>query len=327
MKKKEFIITIDTEGDNLWNRATTKKGIREISTENARYIERFQVLCRKYDFYPTYLVDYEMIMDNDFVARLKRWSGAGECEVGMHMHAWNTPPIVELPFYSFGHNPYAGEYSHEILREKLILMTELISEKIDVAPKSHRGGRWYIDDWYVDELIKLGYEVDCSITPGVSWRNARGNKIYGPDYSNYSMKSFCMNNGLWQVPPTIIAPSINKRIQLLKERPYDYEEIMNSRIWLRPNGNNIEDMLYIVKKQNKGSNDYLEFMIHSSELMPGGSPTFKNEEEIEKLYEDLELLFEYIKKNYYGVTLYHYVRRLKNNNKYLSLGDMTNELY
>lgn len=311
MKKKTFIITIDTEGDNLWDRATTKKGLREISTENARYIERFQTLCRKYNFYPTYLVDYEMIMDDDFVSQLKWWSDNEECEVGMHMHAWNTPPIDKLPFYSFGHNPYAGEYSKEVLSEKMKLLTELISEKIGIEPKSHRGGRWYIDDWYIEELKKLGYEVDCSITPGVSWKKTRGNKIYGPDYSNYSMKSFRMNNGIMQVPPTIIAPSLMKRIRLVKEKPYEYEEIMNSRIWLRPNGNNLEDMLYIVKNQKNSSNDYLEFMIHSSELMPGGSPTFKNEEEIKKLYNDLEVLFESIKEHYYGITLYHYAKKTR----------------
>jgi hypothetical protein len=37
----------------------------------------------------------------------------------------------------------------------------------------------------------------------------------------------------------------------------------------------------------------LEFMIHSSELMPGGSPYFRNRPDIERLYSDLDLLLSH----------------------------------
>ena len=47
-------------------------------------------------------------------------------------------------------------------------------------------------------------------------------------------------------------------------------------------------------------------MIHSSELMPGGSPTFKSEEDIEKLYHDLEIIFERISKGFEGATVSEY---------------------
>src|SRR5512144_2975448 len=46
-----FLITIDTEGDNLWSRP------REITTGNARYLPRFQALCEKYGLKPTYLTN------------------------------------------------------------------------------------------------------------------------------------------------------------------------------------------------------------------------------------------------------------------------------
>lgn len=47
---KHFIITVDTEGDNLWE---YKKGT-PIGTENAKYLPRFQSLCEKYGFKPVY---------------------------------------------------------------------------------------------------------------------------------------------------------------------------------------------------------------------------------------------------------------------------------
>lgn len=45
---KYFIITIDTEGDNLW---TYKKG-NQVGVENIKYIPRFQELCNKFGFKP-----------------------------------------------------------------------------------------------------------------------------------------------------------------------------------------------------------------------------------------------------------------------------------
>ena len=58
------------------------------------------------------------------------------------------------------------------------------------------------------------------------------------------------------------------------------------------------------------------FMIHSSELMPGGSPNFKDEKSIEDLYNETEKLFKYAKsKGYIGITLReYYERKIKNDN-------------
>ena len=49
---KKFLISIDTEGDNLWNWEYGK----EITTENSLFVPRFQNLCEKYGFKPTYLI-------------------------------------------------------------------------------------------------------------------------------------------------------------------------------------------------------------------------------------------------------------------------------
>jgi hypothetical protein len=48
---------------------------------------------------------------------------------------------------------------------------------------------------------------------------------------------------------------------------------------------------------------HTEFTLHSSELMPGGSPSFRNSMDIERLYEDLEILFEELSTWCRGMTL------------------------
>ena len=318
MNNKYFIISIDTEGDNIWKRVTTASGMREIQTENAKYILKFQRLCEKYHFKPTYLVNYEMAKAEPFVSQAKEWQSDGKCEIGMHMHAWNTPPIYNLPFNRKGHNPFAGEYSRRILWKKLSTMTEMLEDTFGERPTSHRGGRWYIDPWYIHALIKLGYRVDCSVTPGINWNKTIGNTMYGPDYSNFprdayfmdrkklhkSVKQSRMPDAILQLPPTIINMPLSDKIEKMLRKPLEIKEIAKEKVWLRPNGVNLNEMLYIVKKT--GNRDYIEFMLHSSELMPGGSPSFRTERSIEKLYSDLSCLFSEIGRVRRGITLVEY---------------------
>ena len=94
---KKFIITIDTEGDDLWTKKITRQGLKEITTTNAENLERFQLLCEKYKFIPTYLVNYEMSQSEPFQQLGRSASMSNKAEIGMHMHAWNSPPIEHLP--------------------------------------------------------------------------------------------------------------------------------------------------------------------------------------------------------------------------------------
>ena len=73
-------------------------------------------------------------------------------------------------------------------------------------------------------------------------------------------------------------------------------------------------MKQICKNAFLGSNqDYVEFMVHSSELMPGGSPYFKDERSINQLYIDLEELFTYVKHlGFEGITLNEYYNKINN---------------
>lgn len=55
MTKKPFLITIDTEGDNLWGRNAGAATVR-----NAEHLPRFQELCGRFGFKPTHLTNREM---------------------------------------------------------------------------------------------------------------------------------------------------------------------------------------------------------------------------------------------------------------------------
>lgn len=318
MKKKNFIITIDTEGDNIWQ---WKYG-DNITTENAKYLSRFQNLCEKYGFKPVYLTNYEMACDKHFVSMAKNALNSKTCEVGMHLHAINNPPILELNNITCPENfPYLLEYSKEAIVEKISFLTEKLKNTFNTDIVSHRAGRWNINDYYLDLLIENGYKIDCSITPGLSWHNTLGMtpKSYGADYSKdkVCVEKYYNNKDeyLYEVPVTIL-----KTNALIKPDTFTLKNILRStkhcitghNIWLRPSLHNFECMKYVLKQINNDINqDYIMFMLHSSELMPGGSPNFKTAESIEILYRNIEKIFQIAVLNYKGVTLAEYIDGLE----------------
>jgi coenzyme F420-reducing hydrogenase alpha subunit len=76
-----------------------------------------------------------------------------------------------------------------------------------------------------------------------------------------------------------------------------------------PNGRNIKTMLQIVEMARAQQRPYIEMAIHSSELMPGGSPTFVTEASVEKLYADLEAVISAATTTFTGSTLSAYRER------------------
>ena len=309
MKKKPFIITIDTEGDNLWD---YKLG-NPITTENAKFLRRFQQLCDKYGFKPTYLVNYEMANSKDFVDFAKETLSYGGCEIGMHLHAWNNPPEFSLKERDDGCKsglPYITEYDVKSIKQKIDALTTIIRDRIGVIPVSHRAGRWAMNEIYAKALEESGYKYDCTVTPLKSWKDCPGysDSSYGNDYSKETNRIASLHRTDIKEFPfqgyknhRIKIENIHSVRSFIKNIFYAWKR--NEVIYLRPNGHNLNDLLYIVKKNSKSSQKYLMFMLHSSEFMPGGSPTFTNSDKIEKLYSDLSKLFNLIAQKYYGATL------------------------
>ena len=62
-------------------------------------------------------------------------------------------------------------------------------------------------------------------------------------------------------------------------------------------------MLQVVRRAHREECSYVEFMLHSSEFMPGGSPTFPGEREIDTMYGHLEELFAESSRYFAGATL------------------------
>lgn len=298
-----FLITIDTEGDNAWARP------REITVHNALCLPRFQALCDRYGLKPTWLVNYEMAVSPVFREFGRDVLARGAGEIGMHLHAWTTPPLQPLTSDDLHHQPFLAEYPEALLREKVRIMTGTLEETFGVKMRSHRAGRWKLDSVYARALAELGYQADCSVTPGVNWKHHLGDPAGagGADYRGYPTRPYWLDldrldhpgrSSLLELPMTVVDP-YPKWVTALRDgfAPGTFAKRLFGKVfpgplWLRPDGRNRRQMVSIVERAAAAGEPMVEFMIHSSEFMPGGSPYFPGEREVELLFDDLAALFE-----------------------------------
>jgi hypothetical protein len=81
---------------------------------------------------------------------------------------------------------------------------------------------------------------------------------------------------------------------------------------LVPNGRNFRHMFGLLDAPVQDRRDHVEFTLHSSELMPGGSHNFPTESSIESLYEHLSEFFSRVSNHFSGMTLAEYYTRFVN---------------
>lgn len=318
-----LIITIDTEGDNAWDR----KGY-ENSTKNARFLPRFQELCDSFGYKPTYLTSYEMAKDEFFIEFAADTLKRGACEVGLHPHPWNSPPEYKLTCDDMALHPYLIEYPENIIREKIKIHTELLEARLGTKMYSHRAGRWAFNSVYANVLCEFGYKVDCSVTPYekeiLPGRfGSEPVRVTLPDYSTFPSEPYFLDESdisqpgslpLLEIPVTII-PNYGRILSavyynLIPKGIYRrlFRRILGTPVkWFRPLRRRPSGLMQVAKRKIRDNSDYIMFMLHSSELMPGGSPQFRNEKEIDKLYEDIHRIFQWLyDRNVTGATCYEF---------------------
>lgn len=305
----KFIITVDVEADNQWKSNNN-------SLLNIPHLVKFQSLCEKYSFIPTYLVSYEVAQDQKSVDILKSISRDKKAEIGAHFHPWTVPPIDE------DQKKYPSDLSDDILKDKLKKLTDILENSFGMKMTSYRAGRWGFDERQAKALKDLGYLVDCSVTPKINWKSI--NKEEGaPDFREYTSKPKRIFEGLWEVPTTILFTGILKNENSFFAKIFNrmddslLKKIFNKLFfqikWLRIfQSSNKRDWKKIYKSAKKNNLPVLVFMIHSSELMAGGSPYAEDDLEVEKIYSNLEAMFKFFsEQDVEGISLSNFVKNIK----------------
>jgi len=321
-----FVITLDTEADDQWARPVPR------TTRNIAFIPRFQELCRRYAFPPTYLCTYEVCAAPEFDQVLRPLHERGDAEIGAHLHPWSTPPFDERWDDTTEGCAYPSELPPGLVARKLEQLTTLIAAKNGRSPTSYRAGRWGLSASHIPILLRLGYIVDCSVTPLVEW-NDRGLRDRGQDFRHAPARPYVMSwgdparegsSGLLEIPVTILhTNAVMRREPALRVLYEKHRKSIAAQAieraarvaphWLRPFPAMTSARLRsVADTASELDLPVIELMFHSSELMPGGAPHNPTPEAVEGLYARLNDLFEHLTTlGVEGVTLSECARRLQ----------------
>jgi hypothetical protein len=320
----KLLLTIDTEADNQWRTDAS------LATTNLEHVPRFQALCERFDFPPTYLCTHEVAVSRAFKGTLARWARDGRAEVGAHLHPWSTPPVDDAWDLAGRARTYPSELPDDLLQAKLSTLTTAIGDRLGTPPTSYRAGRWGFSPAQVLALTELGYEVDCSVTPLISWANDRGLRSGGPDFSRaplapytLSRRNVCRSgrSSLLEVPVTIVhTSSAMRRSRALRRWFRRYRRSWPARAgdrfyrlapqWFRPYpGMTADRLIAVYETANALGVPAVELMLHSSELMPGGSPYNPTAAAVDDLFRRLEATFAHLMAHgAEGITLTGFAR-------------------
>jgi len=287
-----FFLTVDTEGDNVWGR------LKNITSVNTEKLYRFQELCEKYNIKPIYLTNYEAAINTEYQEFIEKHKD--DLEVGLHLHAWNSPPSYKLTDDDNKNHPYLHEYPENIIEDKIDFMLKLLKETFKCEIVSHRGGRYSISENMIEILADRGIKIDCSVVPGIDWSDNMGdpNGNGGPNFKDSQSDIHMIYDKIIEIP--VSTYRINKYLDLLggrniirrgASRFFNHKNSM-----LRSRVDNLKEMQKVVKWNLSNEVTHLEYMIHSSELVCGQSSLVNSKEEEDLLYDNLEKLFILLKK-------------------------------
>lgn len=301
-----FLFVVDTEGDSEWTHHRKLPPVR-----NLQAAPRFQALCDRYGIRPTYVVTHSVVEHDDSVAMLREWADAGRAEVGTHLHPWTTPPWE--PAYDDA-PAFPSELPTPLLRAKLVTLTDAIAERFGRRPTSYRAGRFGFDGRSLQLLEELGYTVDSSITPCMSWRRYPGlpNGPGGPDFMHAPLRPYHPDRddptqlGTSPIVEIPLSIALSRRLparvdSALRVLPDDNplmrvlgKSRLVRRMWLRPTLASAAEMVDACETMLRHGVPVFNMMIHSSELFPGTSPYFSDQAAIDDLFARMDRAFERI---------------------------------
>lgn len=308
------IVTIDTEPDNQWDLQLRKN----LAFRNIAAIDKLQRIFDQLGLKPTYFVSYS-VATCPAVSLLKDIKKSARCEIGAHLHAWETPPFQPA---LKGDGSYLHQYSLKIQEEKFKNLDSLLCDTFKDKPLSYRGGRYSFDAHAVTLLSKYGYCVDSSVTPGVSWEKDGGINFKDARRDDYLLQP--EDKWLLEVPVTVrIRTKFKKAADFFyfNSPPWMHAQGFLRRlagfriIWLDPSFNEYEDMRFVCDTLLAQGSRYLNIMFHSSVIISGGSPYTPDEKSTSLFFERLRRLLDYLLKErkLQGLTIKEYSDYRKEN--------------
>ncbi len=289
-----LLVGIDTEGDNQWDASARAHQ----TFENIYALPRLHALFTGHGVRPTYVITHPVATDGRSAEVLRGLLAGGNCEIGAHHHAWETPPCTEE---DVRRHPYASSLPLGQFERQLETLTAAIERGTGRRPVSYRSGRFGFSSAHVAALERLGYLVESSIAPLFYEAHKGGPEFVEAPLRPYFLAYDCAtrpgSSNLLEVP---VSAALNRRLPKALQyayarlpRPYTSKRVLKAlgilRIrWLRPSYSSLDDMIGLARALASADEPVLNVLFHSSEAIVGGSPYNRTEGELAAFFDRLE---------------------------------------
>jgi hypothetical protein len=298
-----LLVGIDTEGDNQWDAAARENQ----RFENIYALPRLHALFARHGVRPTYVITYPVAVDPRSTDILRQLLAGGDCEIGAHHHAWETPPCTAD---DVRRHPYASALPLRQFEAQLATLTDAIADAVGARPVSYRSGRFGFSSAHVSALEDHGYLIESSVAP-LFYEAHKG----GPEFVEAPLRPYFLaydnatrpgSSNLLEIP---VSAALNRRLPKALQyayarapRPYTTKRVLRAtgllRLrWLRPSYSSAEDMISLARDLARFGEPVLNLLFHSSEAIVGGSPYNRTQSELDAFCERLDRFLTFATKD------------------------------
>jgi hypothetical protein len=289
-----LLVGIDTEGDNQWDAAARAHQ----TFENIYALPALHALFARHGVRPTYVITHPVACDPRSAEVLRGLLSRGDCEIGAHHHAWETPPCSPD---DVARHPYASTLPRAQFEQQLASLTAAITSAVGAAPVSYRSGRFGFAADHVAALERHGYLVESSVAPLFNERHKGGPEFVEaplrPYFLAYDSATQPGTSNVLEVP---VSAGLNRRLPAALRyayarapKPYTTRRVLRAlglvrMQWLRPSYSSLADMVALARTLARRGEPVLNLLFHSSEAIVGGSPYNRTQSELEAFCTRLE---------------------------------------
>ena len=295
-----LLVAIDTEGDNQWDVAAR----RHQTFHNIYALDRLHAFFAERGVRPTYVITYPVATDPRSIDVLRALVARGNCEIGAHHHAWETPPSEPA---DIDRHPYACSLPMDQFDAQLVALTGAIAAAAGRKPVSYRSGRFGFSAAHVSSLERCGYLIDSSVAPLFYEAHKQGPDFVGapltPYYLAYDNATKAGSSDVLELP---ISAALNRPVpewlaNAYGRAPWPYQTKRALRLlriaqvrWLRPSYSSADDMIALASDLARRRVPILNLLFHSSEAIVGGSPYNKTDGELSAFFDRLGRAFDHM---------------------------------
>jgi hypothetical protein len=289
-------VIIDAEEDFDWRRPV--QGVPH-SVRGMQHLSDLQHILAAYGAIPIYLVTYPVLQDDAVVAAIRLRLERGDCEVGIQLHTWVTPPFNERADLR---NSFGGNLDAALEERKLVELMRLFRLRFGHDPVVFKAGRYGLGPHTSLLLEKHGFRVDTSLAPRTSFAAESG-----PDFSANDYRTFWFGRSrrLLEVPlcRSIVGwggRASARAYQLLADLNLSRLHLPGVLAWLRcaeritlsPEGNDPAAMCRLARSLLSRGQNVLAISLHSSSLSIGHNPYVRSRAELYHFYDRLSAILD-----------------------------------